>query len=225
MRYAQNQSLKCCLRNAGTFVRLQELRRNSGESGPAPGHSRPLFSLRASGALSLAALAVIASVACGGDKPAPAKSPAPKATATATPTASKEAVDERVKASPTVSAANIDPAITKACGLSAVEAYFAFDSSQVRPEDGSTLEKVAVCFLSGPLKGRTLRIVGHTDGRGTDEYNMVLGLSRADTIGNYVKTHALPEKQVQTTSRGKLDARGTDDASWAKDRRVDLLLE
>jgi peptidoglycan-associated lipoprotein len=162
--------------------------------------------------------------ACGGDPPKP-KAPQVKASEPSKAPVTKEAVDEQVRASPTVSAATIDPAISKACGLSAIEAYFAFDSVQVRVEDGRTLEKVALCFAEGPLKGRTLRVVGHTDSRGADEYNMVLGLSRADTIGNFVKTHGLPGKQVQTTSRGKLDAQGSDDASWAKDRRVDLLLE
>jgi peptidoglycan-associated lipoprotein len=163
---------------------------------------------------------------CGGDKP-PAKTPemVPLAAKTPPPEDTKQAVDEQVRASPTASAASIDPQITKACGLTTAEAYFAFDSAQVRAEDGKTLEKIATCFASGPLKGRRLRIVGHTDPRGTDDYNMTLGLSRADTIGNFIKTHGLSEKQVGTTSRGEIDATGTDDASWAKDRRVDLLLE
>jgi peptidoglycan-associated lipoprotein len=139
--------------------------------------------------------------------------------------ADPKAVEAVVQASQTASAVNIDPAISKACGLGAAETYFAFDSSSPRAEDGAVLEKVARCFASGPLKARTLKLVGHSDPRGTDEYNMTLGLARADAVGAYVKTHGLPEKQVQTTSRGKIDASGTDEPSWAKDRRVDLVLE
>ncbi|NOU33483.1 MAG: OmpA family protein [Polyangiaceae bacterium] len=174
-------------------------------------------------ALLLPAVSVL--VACGGSPPPPAKNAETAPTNTSAKTEDPKAVEAAVQASPTASAVNIDPAITKACGLGAAETYFAFDSARPRPEDGKILEKVATCFASGPLKGRTLKLVGHSDPRGTDEYNMTLGLARADSVGNYVKTHGLPEKQVQTSSRGKLDASGTDEPSWAKDRRVDLALE
>jgi peptidoglycan-associated lipoprotein len=162
--------------------------------------------------------------ACGDNPPPPAKVPQAGTASPAKP-ADPKAVEAAVQASPTASAVNIDPAITKACGLGAGETYFAFDSAKPRSEDGQILEKVATCFASGPLKGRTLKLIGHSDPRGTDEYNMTLGLQRADAVSAYVRTHGLAEKQVQTTSRGKLDAEGTDEPSWAKDRRVNLMLE
>jgi peptidoglycan-associated lipoprotein len=171
---------------------------------------------------SLLAFPLIA--ACGDNPPPPAKSPATTVTK-APPTRDPVAVIEAVKNSPTASAVNIDPAITKACGLTAGETYFGYDSAQPRAEDAQILEKVAVCFATGPLKGRTLKLVGHSDPRGGDDYNMTLGLQRADAIATFVKSKSLPEKQVSTSSRGKIDAIGTDETGWAKDRRVDLMLE
>ena len=71
---------------------------------------------------------------------------------------------------------------SKACGISEPDAYFAFDSANVRPDDARVLDQVATCFSSGPLKGRTLKLVGHADPRGGSDYNMTLGQSRADAV-------------------------------------------
>lgn len=168
-------------------------------------------------------LALPLAMACGSKPPPPATSP--NTTVTKAKPSDPAAVAETVKNSPSASAVNIDPEIIKLCALTADETYFAYDSAQPRPEDAQILEKVAVCFATGPLKGRTLKLVGHSDPRGGDDYNMTLGLQRADAIARFVKSKGLPEKQVSTSSRGKIDATGTDELSWAKDRRVDMLLQ
>ena len=80
------------------------------------------------------------------------------------------------------------------------------------------------CFTSGPLKGRILKVVGHADPRGETEYNFVLGNSRADAVGGFLRSKGMDNAKVATTSRGELDATGTDESGWARDRRVDLLL-
>jgi peptidoglycan-associated lipoprotein len=70
-----------------------------------------------------------------------------------------------------------------------------------------------------------MRLVGHADPRGSSDYNMVLGGSRADTVKTFLTMKGMPGGRIATTSRGEMDASGTDDASWAKDRRVDVLLK
>jgi peptidoglycan-associated lipoprotein len=40
----------------------------------------------------------------------------------------------------------------------------------------------------------------------------------------YLTTQGLANKQAETTSRGELDATGTDDTGWSEDRRVDVIL-
>ncbi|NUP06682.1 MAG: OmpA family protein [Polyangiaceae bacterium] len=138
--------------------------------------------------------------------PAPAPKPAP-APAPEPPTAIR-----------------IDPAILEACKIDQKKAFFEFDKSNVRSPDQATLDLVAVCFTSGPLKGRALNIVGNADPRGTDEYNMGLGQRRANSVQEYLGTQGLTNGAVSTESRGEKDATGTDESSWAYDRRVDLKL-
>ncbi len=117
---------------------------------------------------------------------------------------------------------NISDEIRKACGLSDAEAFFAFDSAHVRPQDEAILKKLAVCFSTGALKGREMRLIGHADPRGSADYNLALGGKRADNVKTVIARQGLDSGKIATTSRGAMDATGTDEASWAKDRRVDV---
>jgi len=119
---------------------------------------------------------------------------------------------------------NISDEIRKACALSDSEAYFAFDSAHVRAEDQRVLKKLADCFSTGALKGREMRLVGHADPRGSADYNLALGGRRADNVKTVIASQGLVAKKIATTSRGAMDATGTDESSWAKDRRVDVTL-
>ena len=125
---------------------------------------------------------------------------------------------------PSQSNINISDEIRKACGITDTEAFFAYDSANVRAQDRAILKKLATCFSTGPLKGRELRLVGHADSRGDEEYNVVLGGRRADNVKTSIASEGLSEAKIATTSRGELDATGSDEASWAKDRRVDVVL-
>jgi peptidoglycan-associated lipoprotein len=118
----------------------------------------------------------------------------------------------------------ISDEIKKACGITDAEAYFDFDSANVQPAAKAVLTKLAKCFADGPLKGRKMSLVGHADPRGEEEYNMVLGGKRSDNVKRLLVSVGLPENQASTTSRGEMDATGTDEAGWAKDRRVDIVL-
>ena len=172
-------------------------------------------------ALALAALAVAPLVACGGDKPPPKTSDDAKTT---TPAANASRLPDKAPDSPTASAVRISDEIVKACGISAPDAFFAFDSAIVRQDDARVLDQVATCFSSGPLKGRQLKLVGHADPRGSSDYNMTLGQSRADAVAGYIIGKGLDKAKTESTSRGAMDATGTDEPTWARDRRVDVLL-
>ncbi|HYQ03988.1 MAG TPA: OmpA family protein [Polyangiaceae bacterium] len=159
---------------------------------------------------------------CASDPPpAPA---APTATAAPTPPPPAPKQLEKPGDDPSKSNINISDEIRKACGITDTEAFFAYDSANVRPQDKGVLKKLADCFSTGPLKGRELRLVGHADPRGDDEYNIVLGGRRADNVKTAIANQGLSANKIATTSRGKLDATGTDEPSWAKDRRVDVVL-
>lgn len=165
-------------------------------------------------------------VGCGSEPPAPLKTASDVKTDDKKPATDKKA-DDTAKTGPvseSTSNIHIDDAILKACGIEQSNAFFAFDSANIRPEDAKPLDLVAKCFSTGPLKGKLLKLVGHADPRGDGDYNFALGQARADAIAKYIVGKGLDKSQVSSTSRGAMDASGTDEPSWAKDRRVDLLL-
>jgi peptidoglycan-associated lipoprotein len=161
-------------------------------------------------------------VACGSDPPPPAKAPPPAPAPT--PVAAPAPAPEKPGDVPTRSNISISDDIKKACGITDAEAHFAYDSANVRPQDKSVLTKLATCFMTGPLKGRTMRLVGHADPRGDEEYNMVLGGRRGDNVKAAIAEAGMDAGRMATTSRGEMDATGTDEAGWEKDRRVDVML-
>ena len=126
--------------------------------------------------------------------------------------------------SATMSQIAISEDIRAACGISDGDAYFAFDSAQVRSQDRSTLDKLAKCFETGPLQGREMLLVGHADPRGTADYNMVLGDYRAQSVRHFLSTLGLKASRMEISSRGEMDAKGYNEATWAFDRRVDVKL-
>ena len=97
---------------------------------------------------------------------------------------------------------------------------FDYNKFELTAQDRAVLQQVATCLTSGPLKGKQLELVGRADPRGTEEYNMGLGDRRAETVGQYLQK--LGVSHVDAKTRGALDANGTDEASWAHDRRVDM---
>jgi peptidoglycan-associated lipoprotein len=99
---------------------------------------------------------------------------------------------------------------------------FDFDQNVLTDGDQTVLGQVARCVTDGPLRGRVLKLVGRADPRGEVEYNMALGARRADSAERYLKDRGVDTRRMTETSRGKLDATGTDESSWARDRRVDV---
>lgn len=161
--------------------------------------------------------------ACGSEPPPPAQAPTaspPPPPPPAAPAAANPKPDDNPNKGNIV----ISDEIKRLCKISDAEAFFAFDSANVRPQDKVVLKKLADCFSTGPLKGRRMRLVGHADPRGDEEYNRVLGQRRADNVKNAISGEGLASAQMETVSRGEDDANGTDDAGWAKDRRVDIVL-
>jgi len=162
--------------------------------------------------------------ACGSDPKPPPEVPAAAPVATpAPPPPPPPAGASQVDDNPNKSNIVISDEIKKACGISDAEAFFAYDSANVREQDKVVLKKLSDCFSTGPLKGRQMNLVGHADPRGDEEYNRVLGQRRADNVKNAISSLGLAASRIATTSRGEDEAKGTDEASWIEDRRVDVL--
>jgi peptidoglycan-associated lipoprotein len=126
-------------------------------------------------------------------------------------------------ATPTSSSIHIDQKILAACGDIPV-AHFAFDSARVQPDAAASLDGLARCFATGPLQGRSMLLIGHTDPRGETEYNLALGQRRAGSVQSYLGARGVQGAQMAASSRGEIDATGTDEEGWARDRKVDVLL-
>jgi peptidoglycan-associated lipoprotein len=157
-------------------------------------------------------------LACGGE------SAVAPAAVTGPPAATAATTDTTLPNTPTATNVAIAEDIRRACRIPDADAYFMFDSSAVTSKSVSPLDAVATCVTRGPLSGKALRLIGHADPRGTPDYNMTLGQSRADAVATFLTTKGVSRAKTSTTSRGALDATGTNEAGWAADRHVDITL-
>lgn len=171
--------------------------------------------------IALVAIVAIASVACGSDKKPAVVATTPAPTTEPTKTTSAPANSDKM-------AVNVDSDIVKACNLkfeNIEEApKFDYDQEQLTPGEKNVLEAIAKCLTTGPLKGRAVDLVGRADPRGETEYNMTLGAKRARSVHSFLSGLGVAGDKLHDTSRGELDAKGTDEAGWQKDRRVDVRL-
>jgi outer membrane protein OmpA-like peptidoglycan-associated protein len=128
---------------------------------------------------------------------------------------------------PTTPSLAISEDILRACqvNLGAIDKApkFDFDKSTLLPADTAVLDQVADCFITGPLKDAALHLVGRADPRGTVAYTDALGMNRAKAVAAYLERLGVSADRIELTSRGKRDARGQGEATWAIDRRVDIL--
>lgn len=160
-------------------------------------------------------------VACGDD---PKPQPKTAVNVDTKPVAPKTDTGTQVKKPETQ--LNVSDEIMKICNITAAPAstHFDFDSADLDTGEKDELGQLAKCLTTGPLKGKSVRLTGRADPRGETEYNMSLGAQRANNVVNFLKGLGVEGGRLSHTSRGELDATGTDEAGWKKDRRVDVNL-
>lgn len=100
--------------------------------------------------------------------------------------------------------------------------YFGTNLSDVTAIAYGGLNAHAQYLSSNP--NQRLQISGHTDERGTREYNLALGERRANAVARYLVSAGVNPGQLSVVSYGKEKpvADGSDEESWAKNRRVEL---
>lgn len=98
--------------------------------------------------------------------------------------------------------------------------YFAYDSSQVNPEEAGKVEDVARDLKKGKYAG--VIVEGHGDERGSREYNLALGERRALAVRDYLISLGVEPATIQTKSFGEEqpDDMGHDESAWRKNRRA-----
>jgi peptidoglycan-associated lipoprotein len=100
--------------------------------------------------------------------------------------------------------------------------HFDLDRSNIRPDDmGALDQKVAILQANPDLR---IRIGGHCDERGSDEYNLALGNRRAQSTKQYLVSHGIDASRIETQSWGEerplVD--GHDESAWSQNRRAEF---
>lgn len=102
--------------------------------------------------------------------------------------------------------------------------YFEFDSDRVRSE---YLPSVRAHAEYAQLKGAKVRLEGHTDERGTREYNVGLGERRALAVQRMLAAEGVDRSKLRVLSLGEERPQelGHDESAWSRNRRVEIIYE
>jgi outer membrane protein OmpA-like peptidoglycan-associated protein len=173
------------------------------------------------------ALVLVAAIGCSKGKAKTAKTTPddPNPTAVEKPSVTPDKVTKDEVVSPGLA---ISSDILKACGIAVTKnatPKFDYDQDELTEDDRTVLGQIATCLTTGPLKGKAVALIGRADPRGTEEYNLGLGSRRSHSVSQYLGRLGVKEAQLGVTTRGAIDATGTDEAGWKEDRRVDIQLQ
>jgi len=115
------------------------------------------------------------------------------------------------------------PADSRASPPSERSVYFDFDDFAVKSDYDTMLARHGALLAANP--GLAIKIEGHTDERGSAEYNLALGQKRAQAVLSALTLLGAKDRQMEATSWGKERPRslGHDEAAWAQNRRADLV--
>jgi peptidoglycan-associated lipoprotein len=99
--------------------------------------------------------------------------------------------------------------------------YFEFDKYDLKPEAMRALDVHARDLKAS---GQRVVLAGHTDERGTREYNMALGERRANAAQRYLILQGVSPAQIEAVSYGEERpvALGSTEEAWAQNRRVEM---
>jgi outer membrane protein OmpA-like peptidoglycan-associated protein len=105
-----------------------------------------------------------------------------------------------------------------------VEITFHFDSANIAPESYETVGLIADALHTPYLAGQTFFIVGHTDAKGTREYNLELSIKRAQAVREaLVTTFRVPGEYLFAVGLGEEQLRDPSNPDAAVNRRVQLI--
>jgi peptidoglycan-associated lipoprotein len=180
--------------------------------------------------IGLAVIVAVAAAGCG-RKPAAAR-PSPRRINTDSLVREQARLDSIARADAARSAAAAAAAAQAAAGpttaapvtgqeRSAIGTtiYFDLDESTLGDESRAALEAKAAIILRHP--SMRLRITGHTDSRGSDEYNLALGLRRAAEAKRYLAALGIDESRLEIVTMGEEHpaAQGSTEEAYALNRR------
>lgn len=103
--------------------------------------------------------------------------------------------------------------------------FFDYDQHDLTAEARSTVERQAQWLKQ--YGSVSIVVEGHSDERGTREYNLALGEKRANTVRNYLIANGVDASRIQVISYGKERpaVMGSDEQSWAQNRRGVVVIQ
>ncbi len=116
-----------------------------------------------------------------------------------------------------------DPLDNPASPLSTRTIYFDYDSSEIRPEYQDVI--LAHGQYLAENQGKSVTLQGHTDERGSREYNIGLGERRAQSVRRLLLFQGAADRQVEVVSYGEENpvAEGHDESSYSQNRRAEFI--
>lgn len=132
---------------------------------------------------------------------------------------------------PAVSGTDIDDAIAKEWGASGANGgagdrvFFETDKSVLKPEGRDQLTRWVAFLKKYPHEN--LLVQGHSDERGTREYNLALGERRAETVKDFLVANGIEATRIETVSYGKErpEVIGSNESAYSQNRRAVGLLQ
>lgn len=180
----------------------------------------------------VAAAVMVGAVACGGNEPPPQTEPEGPSEeelaqmredsirrAEAQREAERRAEEEARRAEE-----ERQRRIAEARDLLTERVFFEFDRSRITPQAEQLLEEKAEILRQSPQV--RLRLEGHADERGSNEYNMALGSRRAESVLDFFESYGLSANRFETVSYGEerplVDE--SNEEAWAQNRRVEFVI-
>ena len=101
--------------------------------------------------------------------------------------------------------------------------YFEFDSSTIRADDMGLIEAHGAYLAEHP--DQQVVVEGHTDERGSREYNLALGERRAKAVAQALELNGAAPEQIEVVSYGeeKPAQTGQTEAAWSQNRRAEII--
>ncbi len=118
----------------------------------------------------------------------------------------------------------VRPAEPRTTGAPVERMFFDFDSDAVRPEARAALETLARWMQANP--GARVLVEGHCDERGSDEYNLALGLRRANAVKRFLGDYGVAASRITVRSLGEERplVAGHDESAWSQNRRAEFII-
>jgi peptidoglycan-associated lipoprotein len=151
--------------------------------------------------------------------PAPAPEPAPAPGAAPAP-APAPTPAPAVASAPAAEDPAIVAARAAAAALGRAVVYFGYDDADLDDRARRTLAEVREQLVAAP--GLAVRIEGHTDERGSEEYNLALGMRRAASVQRYLAAQGVAASRLAIVSLGeeRPASVGGDESAWSQNRRA-----